>query len=562
MNDPRNKNGLGPNSPSRNDATGPHPQLRTAAGAPVENNQDSMTAGPRGPLMLQDTWFLEKMAHFDREVIPERRMHAKGSGAFGTFTVTHDITMYTKAKIFSEVGKKTEMFARFSTVAGERGAADAERDIRGFALKFYTEDGNWDLVGNNTPVFFFRDPLKFIDLNHAVKRDPRTNLRSANTNWDFWSSLPEALQQVTIVMSDRGIPSSYRHMHGFSSHAYSFISAKGERCWVKFHFRSHQGIQNYTDQEAEAVVGMDRESHQRDLYEAIQQKKFPKWTMYVQIMTQQQADGMKTNPFDLTKQWLKKDCPFHPVGIFELNRNPDNYFADVEQSAFTPANVVPGISFSPDRMLQGRLFSYGDAHRYRLGVNHHQIPVNQPRGVQHPHPFHRDGQMRVDGNLGSEVHVEPNSYGNWTETEDNVQPLQKGGDVYRYDFREDDDDYYTQPGMLFRAMTPQQRRVLCENTARNMGDSTLQIKHRHIANCWQADPEYGKGVAQALNISMSEVDLDLPKRNSQEGNHAANNAHPELNMPGENRALAHWDEIKTDYDPASFIDPMKDPYVL
>ncbi|NMA30498.1 MAG: catalase, partial [Candidatus Methanofastidiosa archaeon] len=261
------KNGLGHPIPSRNQNVGEIKEIKTAAGAPVTDNQDTMTAGKRGPVSLQDTWFLEKMAHFDREVIPERRMHAKGSGAFGTFTVTHDITKYTKANIFSKLGKKTEMLARFSTVAGERGAADAERDIRGFALKFYTEEGNWDLVGNNTPVFFFRDPMKFIDLNHAIKRDPRTNMRSANSNWDFWSSMPEALLQLTIIMGDRGIPSSYRHMHGFSSHAYSFINSKNERVWVKFHFRSQQGIKNLTDQEATQVVGMDRESHQRDLYQ-------------------------------------------------------------------------------------------------------------------------------------------------------------------------------------------------------------------------------------------------------------------------------------------------------
>ncbi|NLC32255.1 MAG: catalase, partial [Clostridiales bacterium] len=299
------KNGLGDPIPSRNQHKGINPHITTAAGAPVSDNQDSLTAGKRGPLALEDVWFLEKMAHFDREVIPERRMHAKGSGAFGTFTVTHDITKYTKAKIFSEIGKKTDMLARFSTVAGERGAADAERDIRGFALKFYTEEGNWDLAGNNTPVFFFRDPLKFIDLNHAVKRDPRTNMRSPNTNWDFWSSLPEALLQVTIIMGDRGLPSSYRHMHGFSSHAFSLINADNQRVWVKFHFRSQQGIKNLTDQESVIVVGQDRESHQRDLYQAIEQKMYPKWTMYIQVMTQEQADAMENNPFDLTKMWLK-----------------------------------------------------------------------------------------------------------------------------------------------------------------------------------------------------------------------------------------------------------------
>lgn len=561
--DPMDKNKLGDNLPSKNDVKGDVPHISMAQGAPVENNQDTMTAGVRGPVMLQDTWLIEKHAHFNRELIPERRMHAKGWGAFGTFTVTKDITKYTKAKIFSEVGKKTEMFARFSTVAGERGAADAERDIRGFALKFYTEEGNWDIVGNNTPVFFFRDPLKFIDLNHAVKRDPRTHMRSPNTNWDFWTSLPESLLQVTLIMADRGIPSSFRFMHGFSSHAYSFINENNERTWVKFHFRSQQGIQNFTDQEAEKVVGMDRESSGRDLYEAIEKGEFPKWKMYVQLMTEEQANQMKNNPFDLTKMWLKKDFPLMEVGEFELNKNAENFYQDVEQAAFNPANKVPGIGFSPDKMLQGRLFAYGDAQRYRLGVNHHQIPVNSPKGMKGDyHPFHRDGQMRVDGNQGSELHYEPNSYGNWVENQRGYEPGEAGGEVGRYDFREDDHDYYTQPGMLFRAMTPEQQQVTCENTARNMGDSTLQIKHRHINNCYQADPEYGKGVAKALGIDIDDVDLNLPERTSREGNYAANNAHPELDVPSEDMSKKEWEEIKTDYDPKLFIDPMDDPFLL
>lgn len=538
-------------------------KFTTAAGAPVSNNQDVMTAGPRGPMLLQDVWFLEKMAHFDREVIPERRMHAKGSGAFGTFKVTHDITEYTKAKIFSEVDKETEMFARFSTVAGERGAADAERDIRGFALKFYTEEGNWDVVGNNTPVFFFRDPKKFIDLNHAVKRDPRTNMRSPNTNWDFWSSLPEALLQVTLTMSDRGIPASYRHMHGFSSHAYSMINDQNERVWVKFHFRSLQGIKNMTDQEAAHVVAGDRESHQRDLYEAIEKGDFPKWKMYIQVMTEDQANKMENNPFDLTKMWFKDEFPLIPVGEFTLNKNPDNYFQDVEQAAFTPANVVPGISFSPDKMLQGRLFSYGDAHRYRLGVNHHQIPVNAPRGVKDPHSFHRDGAMRVDGNLGSHLHYEPNSYGAWGEDRSAMDPLQAGGDVFQYDFREDDNDYYSQPGKLFRAMTDDQKKVLFANTARNMGDSTLQIKHRFINSCYQADPEYGKGVAEALKIDIDTVDLKFYARDSAEANYKVNNMYPELDVDSEDISkIPNQEEIRTDYDPKSLADPADDPYLL
>ena len=487
-----------------NEKENPKEKLTTVAGAPVPDNQNAVTAGPRGPMMLQDVWFLEKLAHFDREVSPERRMHAKGSGAFGVFTTTHDITRYTKAKIFSEIGKKTEMFVRFSTVAGERGAADAERDIRGFAMKFYTEEGNWDLVGNNTPVFFLRDPLKFPDLNHAVKRDPKTNMRSAKNNWDFWSSLPEALHQVTITMSDRGIPYSYRNMHGFGSHTFSMINAANERTWVKFHLVCRQGIRNLTDQEAEAIIAKDRESHQRDLFDSIEKGDFPRWTMFIQVMTEEQADAMPYNPFDLTKVWYKKDFPLIEVGFFELNRNPENYFRDVEQAAFNPANVVPGISFSPDKMLQGRLFSYGDAQRYRLGVNHHQIPVNAPKCPVNS--YHRDGQMRVDANAGSTIGYEPNSYGKWQEQpEFKDPPLAVRGDVYQWNFREDDDDYYTQPGKLFRLMSPEQQKVLFENTARNMGDIPKEIKLRHIGNCLKADPAYGKGVADALGIPLDDV---------------------------------------------------------
>ena len=479
-------------------------KLTTRAGAPVVDNQNIMTAGPRGPALLQDVWFLEKMSHFDRELIPERRMHAKGSGAYGTFTVTRDITKYTKAKIFSKIGKKTDCFLRFSTVAGERGAADAERDIRGFAMKFYTDEGNWDLVGNNTPVFFLRDPLKFPDLNHAVKRDPRTNMRSAKNNWDFWTSLPEALHQVTIVMSDRGIPASYRHMHGFGSHTFSFINAKNQRCWVKFHLKTQQGIKNLTDQAAEMLVGKDRESHQRDLYESIERKDYPRWTVSVQIMPEEDAATYSVHPFDLTKVWYKKDYPLIEVGVLELNKNPENYFAEVEQAAFNPASVVPGIGFSPDKMLQGRLFSYGDAQRYRLGVNHHQIPVNAPRCPYHS--YHRDGVMRVDGNYGSTLHYEPNSYGEWQEQPDFAEPpLALTGDAKNWNFREDDDDYYTQPGKLFRLMTPAQQKVLCENTGRAMGDAPEMVKLRHIGNCLKADPAYGKGVAKALGIPLSKA---------------------------------------------------------
>ncbi|MGL5955662.1 MAG: catalase [Brevinema sp.] len=481
-------------------------KLTTVAGAPVPDNNNIVSAGKRGPMLLQDVWFLEKLAHFDREVIPERRMHAKGSGAFGVFKVTHDITKYTRASIFNTIGKETEVFVRFSTVAGERGAADAERDIRGFAVKFYTDEGNWDLVGNNTPVFFLRDPLKFPDLNHAVKRDPKTNLRSPLNNWDFWSNLPEALHQVTITMSDRGISASYRNMHGYGSHTFSFINAKNERYWVKFHWRCAQGIKNLTDQEAAELVGKDRESHQNDLFNAIEKKDFPKWTLCVQIMTEEQANNLSYNPFDLTKVWSQKDYPLIEVGVMELNRNPENYFADVEQAAFNPASVVPGVSFSPDRMLQGRLFSYGDAHRYRLGVNHHQIPVNKAK-IPTNH-YHRDGQMRIDGNFGSTPGYEPNSFGKWQEQPEYKEPpLDLYGPAYQYDFREDDNQYYFQVTALFNLMNAEQKQALFDNTARAMGDIPEFIKLRHINNCARAHKDYAIGVANACGIDHSKIDF-------------------------------------------------------
>lgn len=425
-------------------------------------------------------------------------MHAKGWGAYGTFTTTHDITRFTKAKIFEEAGKQTPLFVRFSSVAGERGAADAERDIRGFAVKFYTEEGNWDIVGNNTPVFFFRDPLRFPDLNHAIKRDPRTGLRSAHNNWDFWTLLPEALHQVTIVMSDRGIPKSFRHMHGFGSHTFSMIDANNERVWVKFHFRSQQGIQNLTDAEAADLVANDRESHGRDLLNAIEQGSFPRWTLCIQVMTEAQGKQHRHTPFDLTKIWPKAEYPLIEVGVMELNRYPDNYFAEVEQAAFSPANVVPGIGFSPDRMLQARLFSYGDTQRYRLGVNFNHIPVNAPKCPFHS--YHRDGAMRTDGNLGPTVNYHPNSQGLWSNQPLYAEPVLKiEGDADHWDHRVDE-DYYEQPGNLFRKMSPAQQQVLFENTARAINGASEEVLVRHIENCRRADPAYGEGVARALGI--------------------------------------------------------------
>ncbi|MGF6113419.1 catalase [Pseudomonas frederiksbergensis] len=471
-------------------------KLTTAAGAPVVDNNNIQTAGARGPALLQDIWLLEKLAHFDREVIPERRMHAKGAGAYGTFTVTHDITAYTKAKIFSDVGKQTPMFTRFSTVAGERGAADAERDIRGFAMKFYTEQGNWDLVGNNTPVFFIRDPLKFPDLNHAIKRDPRTGLRSTNSNWDYWTLLPEALHQVTVVMSDRGIPASFRHMHGFGSHTFSLLNAENERFWVKFTLKTQQGIRNLTDAEAGQRIGSDRETHQRDLYESIEKGEFPRWTLFIQVMPENEAGSYHLNPFDLTKVWPHGDYPLIEVGVMELDRNPDNFFAEVEQAAFNPANVVPGISFSPDKMLQGRLFSYGDAQRYRLGVNNALIPVNSARSPVHS--YHRDGAMRVDGNLGGTTAYDPNSEGEWVEQSEYAEPpLSIVGAAAHWDHRVDE-DYYSQPRALFRLMSPAQQQTLFDNTARAISGASQLVIDRHIANCNGADPAYGAGVMEAI----------------------------------------------------------------
>ncbi|MDR5803064.1 catalase [Caballeronia sp. LP006] len=471
-------------------------RLTTAAGAPVGDNQNSQTAGPRGPVTLQDFWLIEKLAHFDREVIPERRVHAKGSGAFGTFRVTHDISRYTKAKIFSEIGKETPIFMRFSTVAGERGAADAERDVRGFSIKFYTEEGNWDVVGNNTPVFFIRDPLKFPDFIHTQKRDPYTNTRSNVAAWDFWSRHPESLHQVTILMSDRGIPKNYRQMHGFGSHTFSFINADNERFYVKFHFKSQQPLENYTDAEAGAVIANDRESAQRDLVDNIDRGEFPRWNFRIQVMSEEEAARYRINPFDVTKVWPHKDHPLIDVGVIELNRNAQNYFAEVEQAAFTPANVVPGIGFSPDRLLQGRLFSYGDTQRYRLGINHHQIPVNAPR-VPVANAFHRDGGMRVDGNLGSRVNYEPNRFGEFAQDASVNEPPLAAGTVYRFDHREDD-DYYSQAGALFRLFDEAQRERFFGNIARHIFGVPDEIVARQIEHFRRADPAYAAGVIDAL----------------------------------------------------------------
>lgn len=484
-----------------------HNKLTTASGKPYAENEDSQSVGARGPLLLQDFILHEKMAHFNRERIPERVVHAKGSAAFGTFTVTHDITKYTKAKIFSEVGKQTEMLLRFSTVGGEKGSADTERDPRGFALKFYTEDGNWDLVGNNTPVFFVKDPKKFGDFIHTQKRDPYTNMKSPTMMWDFWSLNPESLHQVTILMSDRGTPHGYRHMHGFSSHTFSFINAQNERYYVKFHFLTKQGIKNFTDAEAAAMKSQDPDFAQRDLLDNIDAGNFPRWDMKIQVMTEAESRTYHINPFDLTKVWPHGDYPLIDVGVIELNRNPDNYFQDVEQAAFAPAHIVDGIGFSPDKMLQGRILSYPDAQRYRLGANYEQIPVN--RCPYFTNNYQRDGQMRIDGNGGRMPNYFPNSFDNITVDESYKEPAQAldSNVAAWYDRNaEGENDHYTQPGNLYRLMEPEQQQHLVNNIVGAMsgidGPKKLEIINRQLCHWFRADPRLGMGVAQGLGISI------------------------------------------------------------
>lgn len=476
-------------------------RMTTSAGNPIADNQNSMTAGPRGPLLMQDYQLLEKLAHQNRERIPERVVHAKGWGAFGTFTVTHDISRYTRAKLFEKVGKQTEVVSRFSTVAGEQGAADAERDVRGFALKFYTDEGNWDMVGNNTPVFFVRDPYKFPDFIHTQKRHPKSNLRSAKAAWDFWSLSPESLHQVTILMSDRGIPTTPMHMNGYGSHTYSFWNADGERFWVKFHFKTQQGHQHLTDAESEAVIGKSRETYQESLYEAIEAGNFPKWTLYVQVMPELDAEKTPYNPFDLTKVWPHGDYPLIEVGELELNRNAQNYFTEIEMAAYSPSNVVPGIGFSPDKMLQARVFSYADAHRYRLGTHYEALPVNRPKSaVNH---YHKDGTMRFFDNFHAnpDAYYEPNTV-DWAAVEDpsvKEPSLRVDGDADRYNHREGNDDY-TQAGNLFRLFDDAQRQRLFGNIARHMAGVPGEIIQRQLVHFHRADPAYAQGVADALGI--------------------------------------------------------------
>ncbi|WP_129716644.1 catalase [Pedobacter sp. SYP-B3415] len=486
-------------------------KLTTASGKPYAENENSQSVGARGPLLLQDFILHEKMAHFNRERIPERVVHAKGSGAFGTFTVTHDITRYTKAKLFSKIGKETKLFLRFSTVGGEKGSADTERDPRGFAIKFYTEDGNWDLVGNNTPIFFVKDPKKFSDFIHTQKRDPRTNMKSPTMMWDFWSLNPESLHQVMILMTDRGTPYGYRHMDGFGSHTFSMINADNERVWVKFHFKTQQGIKNFTDREAAEMKSRDLDFAQRDLIEAIDSRNFPKWDMKIQVMTQEQAAELPFNPFDLTKVWPHAEFPLIDVGVLELNQVPKNYFAQVEQSAFAPAHVVDGIGYSPDKMLQGRILSYPDAHRYRLGVNYEQIPVNRcPYMVNN---YERDGAMRIDGNGEDSPNYFPNSFDDIVADQSYKEPAWEL-DSYVADWHDrngaGDNDHYSQPGLLYtKVLNDYDRHNLVSNIVGAMsgieGPKRDEIINRQLCHFFRANPELGMGVARGLKVDLETV---------------------------------------------------------
>ena len=494
-------------------------KLTTASGIPYYENENTMSVGARGPLLLQDFILHEKMAHFNRERIPERVVHAKGSGAYGTFTVTNDLTKYTRAKIFSKVGKQTRTFLRFSTVGGEKGSADTERDPRGFALKFYTEDGNWDLVGNNTPIFFIKDPKKFGDFIHTQKRDPYTNCKSPTMMWDFWSLNPESLHQVMFLMSDRGTPFSYRHMHGFGSHTFSFINDKNEKVWVKFHFKTKQGIRNFTNDEAVKMKGEDPDHAQRDLVTAIDAGDFPKWDVKVQIMSEEQAKTYKWNPFDLTKTWSQKDFPLIELGVLELNENPQNFFAEVEQAAFAPAHVVDGISYSPDKMLQGRILSYPDAHRHRLGGNYEQIPVNRcPFAVNN---YERDGQMRIDGNGGKAPNYFPNSFDSIKPDPSYKQaPMQL--DTLTADWYdrngEGENDHFTQPGIFYReVLSDYDKKNLVSNIVGAMkgidGPKKAEIVNRQLCHFFRADIGLGMAIAQALGVNVEDA---MPKQHSKE----------------------------------------------
>lgn len=471
-------------------------KFTTAGGHPVAENQHSLTAGERGPILIQDSHLIEKLAHFNREKVPERIVHAKGSGAYGTLTVTKDISKYTRAKVFSEVGKKTDLFLRFSTVAGEKGSADTERDPRGFAIKFYTEDGIWDVVGNNTPVFFERDPLKFPDFIHSQKRDPQTGYKNPRRMWDYWQNAPQALHQMTILFSDRGIPDGYRHMNGYGSHTFGFWNEEGERFWVKFHFKSTQGIKCLRGEVAAKIAGEDPDYAGRDLFEAIERKEFPQWNVKIQIMPEKDAETRSYNPFDLTKVWPHKEYPLIDVGVMELNRNPQNYFAEVEQAAFSPSNMPPGIGASPDKMLQGRLFAYPDAQRYRIGTNYQSLPINRPKNAVNN--YQRDGSLRFDGNSEAQDNYQPNSFGGPAQVPSAKEPpLNISGDDDRYNSHEGNDDY-SQAGALYNIMSEEEKERLTSTIAGTMQSIPKELALKNIEHFKKCDSDYGIRIEKKL----------------------------------------------------------------
>jgi len=482
------------------------PTLTTSAGRPMPTNRTSKTAGSRGPVLLEDYQLLEKLAHQNRERIPERAVHAKGWGAQGTFTVTHDITQYTCADLFNQIGKKTEVLSRWSTVAGESGAADTERDVRGFSLKFYTEQGNWDMVGNNTPVFFVRDAFKFPDFIRTQKRHPKTNLRSPEAMFDFWAAQPESVHQVTILMSDRGIPKSPMHMNGYGSHTFSLYNKQGERFWVKFHFKNHQGHEHYTNEESEHLIGKTREAYQEALYGAIDKGDYPKWTLFIQVMPETEAGQQDYNPFDVTKVWPHDDYPLIEVGELEMNKNPENYFQMVENAAYSPSNIVPGIGFSPDKMLQARIFAYPDAHRYRLGTHYEALPANVAKNANVQH-YHKDGAMRFFTNdfNNADAYYEPNQHGGPVADETQQEPpLRIDGDAARYDQDIEDIDF-VQPRALFEMFDSEQKERLYNNYAAAMGPCSQAVKERWYAVLEKVHPDYAAGVRQANQALDSDV---------------------------------------------------------
>ncbi|WP_030916924.1 catalase [Streptomyces sp. NRRL B-24720] len=474
--------------------------LTTESGAPVADNQNSAAAGVGGPILLQDQHLLEKLARFNRERIPERVVHARGSGAYGYFEVTDDVTGFTRADFLSAVGRRTEAFIRFSTVADSLGGADAVRDPRGFALKFYTDEGNYDLVGNNTPVFFIKDPIKFPDFIHSQKRDPFTGRQEPDNVWDFWAHSPEATHQVTWLMGDRGIPASYRHMNGYGSHTYQWTNAEGEAFFVKYHFKTNQGVRSLSSDQAAELAGRDGNSHQTDLLQAIERGVNPSWTLYVQVMPAAEAADYRFNPFDLTKVWPHGDYPLQRVGRLVLDRNPDNVFAEVEQAAFSPNNFVPGIGPSPDKMLQGRLFAYADAHRYRLGVNHTQLPVNAPRTAAVDN-YGRDGLHATRNGARHDKNYEPNSYAGPAQTDAALSaPLAVHGwtGTHAAAAHTKDDDFF-QAGELYRLMSEDERSRLVANIAGGLSRVTRDdVIEKNLAHFHAADTEYGKRVEEAV----------------------------------------------------------------